>query len=56
MLEAVVGFEITIESLQAKYKLSQNRSTVDQHNVIQALEASGGENECGVAALMTKRL
>jgi len=56
MLEAIVGFEITIESLQAKYKLSQNRSTVDQHNVIQALEASGGENECGVAALMTKRL
>ncbi len=54
MLEAIVGFEITIESLQAKYKLSQNRSAADQRNVMQALEASGGENERGVAALMAK--
>jgi transcriptional regulator len=54
MLEAIVGFEITIESLQAKYKLSQNRSAADQHNVRQALEASSGENERGVAALMAK--
>jgi transcriptional regulator len=56
MLDAIVGFEITIESLQAKYKLSQNRSAADQHNVIQALEASSGENERDVAALMAKRL
>ncbi|UJS24690.1 FMN-binding negative transcriptional regulator [Thiothrix winogradskyi] len=55
MLEAIVGFEISIESLQAKYKLSQNRSAADQHHVRQALEASGGENERGVAALMAKR-
>jgi transcriptional regulator len=54
MLEAIVGFEITIESLQAKYKLSQNRSAADQRNVMQALEASGGENERNVAALMAK--
>jgi len=27
----------------------------DQHNVMQALEASRGENERGVAALMAKR-
>ncbi|MDD5394796.1 MAG: FMN-binding negative transcriptional regulator [Thiothrix sp.] len=56
MLEAIVGFEISIESLQAKYKLSQNRSAADQGNVMQAFEASGGENERGVAALMAKRL
>ena len=56
MLEAIVGFEITIESLQAKYKLSQNRSTADQHRVMQALDANGGEGERGVAALMAKRL
>lgn len=56
MLEAIVGFEITIESLQAKYKLSQNRSAADQHNVMQALEASSSENERGVAALMAQRL
>jgi transcriptional regulator len=55
MLDVIVGFEITIESLQAKYKLSQNRSAADQRNVMQALEASGGENERGVAALMAKR-
>ncbi|MBO0615117.1 FMN-binding negative transcriptional regulator [Thiothrix fructosivorans] len=54
MLEAIVGFEITIESLQAKYKLSQNRSAADQRNVMQALDASEGENERGVAALMAK--
>ena len=56
MLEAIVGFEITIESLQAKYKLSQNRSAADQHRVMQALDANGGEGERGVAALMAKRL
>ena len=56
MLEAIVGFEITIESLQAKYKLSQNRNAADQGNVIQALQASGGKNERDVAALMAKRL
>lgn len=56
MLEAIVGFEITIESLQAKYKLSQNRSAADQHNVMQALEASSSENERSVAALMAQRL
>jgi transcriptional regulator len=55
MLEAIVGFEITVESLQAKYKLSQNRNAADQGNVIQALQASDGENERGVAALMAKR-
>jgi transcriptional regulator len=55
MLEAIVGFEISIDSLQAKYKLSQNRSAADQHHVIQALQASSGENERGVAALMLRR-
>ena len=56
MLEAIVGFEITIESWQAKYKLSQNRNAADQGNVIQALQASGGKNERDVAALIAKRL
>lgn len=54
MLEAIVGFEITVESLQAKYKLSQNRSTADQHNVIQALQTKGEDHASEVAAMMTR--
>lgn len=49
LLRAIVGFEITIETLEGKYKLSQNRDAADQAGVRQALRAEGRED---VARLM----
>ena len=41
MLSAIIGIEITISEIQCKYKLSQNRSTQDQEQVIEQLKANG---------------
>lgn len=41
MLGAIVGFRLTIERIDAKFKLSQNRSADDRERVITALR---GEN------------
>jgi transcriptional regulator len=37
LLPAIVGFELTIETLEAKYKLSQNRGAADRDGVREAL-------------------
>jgi transcriptional regulator len=37
MLEAIVGFRLTIERIDVKFKLSQNRSAGDRERVIAAL-------------------
>ena len=52
MMRATVAFEIIISEQQGKFKLSQNRSTTDRENVIDALEAEGHENSIGLASLM----
>ena len=52
MLAAIVGFEITITRIEAKFKLSQNRSAADREGVVKALEAGGGEAERQLAQLM----
>ncbi len=41
LLEAIVGFEIAVESLEGKFKLSQNRRPEDVEGVVSALEAQG---------------
>jgi transcriptional regulator len=41
MLGAIIGIEISISEIQCKYKLSQNRSTKDQKQVIERLETLG---------------
>jgi transcriptional regulator len=41
MLGAITGIEISISEIQCKYKLSQNRSTQDQKQVINSLEKLG---------------
>jgi len=38
MLKAIVGLEFTVETIQAKWKVSQNRPTADQEGVIADLE------------------
>lgn len=49
---AIIGFEITVERLDAKFKLSQNRNEIDRHAVIAGLEARGDEQSMGVMNLM----
>lgn len=41
LLEAIVGFEIAVESLEGKFKLSQNRRPEDIEGVASALEQGG---------------
>jgi transcriptional regulator len=41
MMRAIVAFEIPIDRLEGKAKLSQNRDAVDQARVAEALAASG---------------
>jgi transcriptional regulator len=48
----IVAFEIAIESLQGKRKLSQNKSPADRAGVVAALRAAGDEQSLAVAALM----
>ena len=52
MLSQIVGFEITVERLEAKFKLSQNRPRADQARVVQSLESSDDSAISGVARLM----
>lgn len=37
MMNGIIGFEMTVTRLEGKYKLSQNKSQVDQKNVSDAL-------------------
>ena len=49
MSNAITGFELTIETLRATRKLSQNKGDEDVRGVVAGMEASGG---AGVAALI----
>jgi transcriptional regulator len=55
MLNHIVAFEIAVTRIEAKFKLSQNRTRAEQENVIQALGASSDPAVSGVAGLMRKR-
>ena len=52
MLKAIVGFELAVEKLEGKFKLSQNRQPADHANVTAALEREG---QTELAALMRER-
>jgi transcriptional regulator len=52
LLGGIVGFQMTVESVEAKFKLSQNRSEEDRAGVIEALGASGVGQSEAVAKLM----
>lgn len=47
MLKAIVGIEITIDEIQAKYKFSQNRSEQDQQQIVEGLETRGSTGLVG---------
>jgi transcriptional regulator len=54
MMKHIVGFEIKAKRLEAKFKLSQNRTKGEQARVMQSLSQSPDSNIAGVADLMQK--
>ena len=55
-LGAIVGFEIAISTIEAKFKLSQNRSVQDQENVIAKLSANHSSEAQATAMLMRENI
>jgi transcriptional regulator len=55
MLNGIVGFDIAVDRLEGKYKLSQNRPAGDRPRIAEALEARGDADAVGVARLMRER-
>ena len=54
MLKAIVAFEIPIARLKGKFKLNQDRSLADQHNVVRALAVSDSEDGHALSRLMAE--
>jgi transcriptional regulator len=54
MLGAIVGFRMVVERIDAKFKLSQNRSSEDRAGVIAGLEERGSSGAKSLAAWMRK--
>ena len=53
-IRGTVAFRVDVESIEANYKLSQNRNEQDYARIIDELKAVGGENELGVASAMQR--
>ncbi|MBV8885063.1 MAG: FMN-binding negative transcriptional regulator [Chroococcidiopsidaceae cyanobacterium CP_BM_RX_35] len=56
MMKGIVGFEMTVTRLEGKYKLSQNRSSTEQHNVAHSLLQSKDPDTYAVGATMQQNL
>lgn len=54
LLEMIVGVEIEVTDIQAKFKLSQNRPPQDQQRVAEKLGQSSNQTEVAVAKLMAE--
>jgi transcriptional regulator len=54
MLRGIVAFEMPITRLEAKAKISQNRSEADRQGVIAGLEASDRPGDLALAAVMRR--
>jgi transcriptional regulator len=54
MLSGIAGFEIAIERMEGKFKLSQNRDAVDRRRVIAALSESAGIGDRALAEFMSR--
>lgn len=52
MLNHIVGFEIAVDRLEAKFKLSQNRTRQEQQNIIDSLSNSSDTAISATAELM----
>jgi transcriptional regulator len=56
LAKGVIAFEIEVVEMQAKKKLSQNKSEVEQRNIINSLSLSDQTNEKLIADYMEKEL
>ena len=52
LIGGIVGFRMAVTSIEAKFKLNQNRSDADRLSVADTLDASGNQTDADVAALM----
>lgn len=52
MLKGIVGFEIKIERLEGKWKVSQNRGEADRNGVVQGLRSEGTPFSTAMAELI----
>ncbi len=55
-LKAIVGIEVTITDVEAKHKLSQNRSTLDQAGVVTGLRGVPGPGPDAIADQMAANI
>ena len=55
MLSHIVGFEIAVTKIEAKFKLSQNRTREEQSKVMASLEKSDDTIVSGVSGLMRQQ-
>jgi transcriptional regulator len=53
MLNGIVAFEVEVTDLQAKKKLSQNRSDTEKEKIIETLSKSSDPNEKAIAEFMS---
>jgi transcriptional regulator len=54
MMKGIVAFEIIVDDLQGKQKLSQNRTEEERENIINSLSKSSDTNESEIANYMSK--
>ena len=54
MINGIVAFEIVVTDLQAKKKLSQNRTATEKQKIIEQLSKSNDSNEKLIAGFMSK--
>lgn len=50
MLQSIVAFEVTVNDLQAKEKLRQNKSVLERFRIIESLHATGNYNDRLIAS------
>lgn len=56
MMKGIVGFEVEVNEVEAKYKLSQNHSKARQEKVMAQLEQQNFEDSQHIARFMKKNL
>jgi transcriptional regulator len=55
LLPYLIGFEMTIEMLEGKWKLSQNRSVTDRESVARGLQTVGTAHALAMAEIIRKQ-
>ncbi len=56
MIKGIVAFEINVTEIQAKEKLSQNKTANERRNIINSLSNSTDSNKNVIADFMKKHL